>query len=258
MNLKWNAVILALAAVWSTQSAWAALPYEIQVYDDSINKPGVVGYELHLNTTPSGQLPEYPGEVGSMHAWRSTLELSYGLTETLEPGLYLPVVNNPDGVTNFAGPSFRLKWIPHRAPEDGGLFYGVNTELTFFKRRYVEEQNVLSLQPILGYRTPEWLVITNPTLDYPVRAGYREGGPGFTPSFKVSRTVAPGVASGFEYYADFGPLMNIASQSGQSHTLFLVVDVNRAPWVFNLGIGRGFAGESDRWTIKSIFELPFN
>ena len=35
--------------------ARAVLPDEIQVYDDSINKPGEFGLELHLNATPAGR-----------------------------------------------------------------------------------------------------------------------------------------------------------------------------------------------------------
>jgi len=33
--------------------------------------------------------------------------------------------------------------------------------------------------------------------------------------------------------------------------------VDREPWVFNLGIGKGLTDATDRWTIKAIFELPF-
>jgi hypothetical protein len=256
MNLKQCIGIMGAAIALASPRAWCALPDEIQVYDDSINKAGEWGLELHLNSTPSGQLSDYPGEVGSMHGQRSTLEVSYGLTPSWEAGLYLPVVRRADGETQFAGPSFRMKWIPHPAPE-GGFFYGLNSEITAFKAQYAEEQNSLSLQPILGYRTDKWLFITNPIVEYSLRAGYRQGGPEFTPSFKLSRSVAEGFASGFEYYADFGRLFNGQDRSNQSHTLYWVMDVDRAPWVFNFGVGRGFLGDADHWTIKGIFEIPF-
>jgi hypothetical protein len=36
------------------------------------------------------------------------------------------------------------------------------------------------------------------------------------------------------------------------------MDYDRKPWSFNLGIGRGLTTAADRWTIKAIFEVPFN
>ena len=239
--------------------ACATLQDEIQVYDDSINKPGQWGLELHFNSTPSGvSAQEYPGEIQNVHGYRGTPEISYGLTETLEAGLYLPVVHDAQGTTAFAGPRVRLKWIPQQAPETGGYFYGLNVEVSAVKPQFEQYQNTIELRPILGIRTPDWLFVTNPALDYPLRAGYRQGGPEFSPSFKVSRNVAQGLAAGFEYYADLGSVNNTLPFADQGHTLFLAVDVDRKPWVFNLGIGRGLTPASDRWTIKSIFEVPFD
>ncbi len=247
------------AGVLSTDPAWATLQDEIQVYDDSINKKGEWGLELHFNATPAGQpVATYSGEVQNVHGYRGTPEISYGLTDTLEAGLYLPVVHAADGSTEFAGPKVRLKWIPQQAPASGGLFYGFNVEVSAIKAQYELPQNQVELRPILGYRTPEWLFVTNPDLDYPLRAGFRQGGPEFDPSFKVTRVVAKGLAAGLEYYSDLGKLYNVSPLPQQEHTLFLVLDMDRKPWVFNLGIGRGLTQSSDRWTIKSIFEIPFN
>jgi len=252
-------VIAGMVGLLLAGSAWPTLQDEIQVYDDSMNKPGQWGLELHLNATPSGlSAREYPGEVQNVHGFRSTPEISYGLTETLEAGLYLPVVREADGATGFAGPRVRLKWIPQQAPESGGLFYGLNVEVSAVKSQYEQYQNAVELRPILGYRTPDWLFVTNPSLDYPLRAGYRQGGPDFDPSFKVSRKVAEGFSTGFEYYSDLGSVNNFLPFANQTHTLFLAVDVDRKPWVFNLGIGRGLTQSTDRWTIKSIFEIPLH
>ncbi|MHB8353254.1 MAG: hypothetical protein ACYDCF_02310 [Burkholderiales bacterium] len=252
-------VIAGMLGLLLSGSAWATLQDEIQVYDDSINKPGQWGLEMHFNTTPSGiSAREYPGEIQNVHGYRGTPEISYGLTETLEAGLYLPVVRAADGTTEFAGPLVRLKWIPRQAPATGGLFYGLNVEVSAVKPQYEQYQNAVELRPILGYRTPDWLFVTNPSLDYPLRAGYRQGGPDFDPSFKVSRNVTEGFATGFEYYSDLGSINNFLPFANQTHTLFLVVDVDRKPWVFNLGIGRGLTQASDRWTIKSIFEIPLD
>ncbi len=238
--------------------AWATLQDEIQVYDDSINKSGQWGLELHLNATPSGpRINNYePGDAENVHGYRATPEISYGLTDTLEGGLYLPVDNAVGYGTQFAGPRVRLKWIPKQAPQ-GGDFYGLNVEVSDIKPQYENAQNEVELRPILGYRTPEWLFVVNPVLDYQLRTGYRQNGPDFAPSFKVGRTVMEGLAAGFEYYSELGQIFNQSlPYQQQDNVLFAVIDVNMAPWVFNFGVGRGLTSYADGWTVKAIFEIP--
>ncbi len=102
--------MLALPAI-----AIAALPDEIQVYTDDLEKPGERGVELHINTTPKGRTePDYPGEVVPHHGLRVTPEISFGLARDWDGGVYLPFVRSGDGATFFAGPRFRLKWMPLR------------------------------------------------------------------------------------------------------------------------------------------------
>ena len=44
----------------------------------------------------------------------------------------------------------------------------------------------------------------------------------------------------------------------QDRSLFLVMDFERDPWNFNVGIGHGLNNATDDWTVKAIFEIPFN
>ncbi len=253
------ALVALLAGLLPAVPARSVLQDEIQVYDDSINKPEQWGLELHFNFTPSGvSTLGYPGEIQNVHGYRGTPEISYGLTDTLEAGMYLPVVHDAMGTTEFAGPRFRLKWIPRQASESGGMFYGVNVEVSAVKPQYEQYQNSMELRPIIGFRNSDWLLAANPTLDYPLRAGYRQGGPDFDPGVKIARTVAEGYAAGIEYYGDIGSVNGPLPFAQQNHVLFLALDVDHKPWVFNMGIGRGLTASSDRWTVKSIFEIPFH
>jgi hypothetical protein len=236
----------------------AALPDEIQVYDDSINKPGERGLELHLNTTVSGRTaPEYPGEIPPAHALRATPEFSWGLTDTLEAGLYLPALLDRNQRFYLAGTKLRLKWIPKRAPQRGGFFYGANVELSYLGRRFEASRSGVELRPIFGYRDASWLLVTNPVLGYDLSPGYRRGGLDFSPAFKVARTVTQGIALGIETYSELGKLADITARSEQQHTLYATIDVDREPWVFNVGIGRGLNPATDRWTLKAIFDIPY-
>lgn len=253
------AFAIAVAFVLSVPAcARAALPDEIQVYTSDINKPGEFGLELHVNTTPSGRAtPDYRGEIPPAHGWRFTGEFSYGVTPALEAGLYLPFVLGAGDRDRFAGPKVRLKWLPLRVDADGnGSFAGLNFEYAWTNEALEQATQALEVRPILGWRNPDWLVAFNPVLGFD-RAGPTKGNtPSFEPSLKAARTVARGVMAGLEYYAGLGPANDLLPRSQQEHSLYVALDVDRAPWVFNFGVGRGLTSATDRWTVKAIFEIP--
>jgi hypothetical protein len=252
------ASVVAAALALAPAAALAALPDEIQVYTSDINKKGEFGLELHVNTTPSGRsTPDFPGEIPPAHGWRLTPEFSYGITPALEGGLYLPFVFGADNQNKFAGPKLRLKWMPLRVDEAGnGAFAGLNFEYAWIDDRLEQSTRALEVRPIVGWRNPDWLVAFNPILGFDLAGPTKSSTPNFEPSLKVARRVTEGYAAGFEYYAGLGPVNHFAPRSEQEHTLFLAIDVDRAPWVFNFGIGRGLNGATDRWTVKAIFEIP--
>jgi hypothetical protein len=247
---------LALAAGIASAPCRADLQDEIQVYDDTINAPHEFGLELHVNTTPSGRgFGTYAGEVPPLHALRMTPEFSYGLSRTLEAGLYVPTVLRPDGQYDIAGGKLRLKWIPLQPDQGRGAFAGVNFELSRLAFRYSQSRDTLETRFIGGWRSPQWLVAVNPVLGFNLSPGYR-GRPDFDLGAKVARTVASGVMAGLEYYTSLGPLGRTVGWHEQDNRVFLALDVDRKPWVFNVGIGYGLTPAADRWTVKAIFEVP--
>jgi len=245
--------VLALAAA----GAHAELEDEIQVYTDDINKPGQFGLELHLNTTPDGRtLPDYAGEVTPSNGTRLTPEFSYGLSDTFEAGLYLPMNFESNGHGNLAGYKFRLKWIPRKAPEGGGWFAGVNVEWSNLQQRYSQSRRSAEVRTIFGWRNKDWLVSVNPTFGFDLSPGFDHGNPNFDVGVKVGRKVAEGVTLGGEYYADFGGVKHFSPWNAQNHTLYFVADIDKGPLPFNIGIGRGISPAADNWTVKAIFEVP--
>ena len=241
--------LTALAAVLCFSQAYGALPDEIQVYTDDVNAPGERGIELHVNTTPSGRSrPGYAGEVTPYHGLRITPELSWGLVPDVDWGLYLPFVRSGEGTAYFAGPRFRLKWMPLRSKP--GYFAGVNVELSFVERRFEEARRTAEIRPIVGYRNDDWLVSFNPIVGTDL-AGPQKGVLTFAPAFKIARSAGGGYALGAEYYAELGRLSHFAPASEQSHILYFVLDTQTV----NFGVGRGLNGASDRWTVKAIFSF---
>lgn len=263
MQVKFRVIfkklIMALLVLGTlhAQISNADLQDEIQVYDDSINKQGAFGLELHLNTTPTGRnFSNYPHEVPPAHALRINPEFSYGLSHDFEAGFYLPTILNSKTEYDVAGAKLRLKWLPIHSEDNQGWFAGVNLELSRLQQKYSESQTTAETRFMLGRRTEDWLIAFNPILDFNLSGQYRKQSPDLVGALKVSRKVATGLATGFEYYSSLGKLNDILPANQQDNRIYLTFDVDREPWVFNIGIGRGLTSASDKWTVKAVFEIP--
>lgn len=239
--------------------AAAAFPDEIQVYIDDVRAPGERGLELHVNTTPKGvSEPEYPGAVRNDHGLRITPEFSYGIGWNADIGLYVPTLRDGAGNWYLPGLKLRAKWMPiHGDEKTGGWYLGVNGEISNISKKFSESRVSTEVRTIAGYRSETWLVGVNPILSWSLSPGQRENNPELEMAWKVSRSVAQGIALGFEYYSGMGRLRNYLPRDQQDRTLFLTADVNRAPWIFNFGIGRGQTNATDPWTVKAIFSFEF-
>ena len=109
---------ITAAACGAVSPSAIAAADEIQVYTEELDAPGQAGLELHVNYVLKGaKTPSYEGEMLSNHRLQVTPEFSYGLTKTLEAGLYLPAAMSADGKLYGNGMRFRLKYI---APRDEG------------------------------------------------------------------------------------------------------------------------------------------
>jgi hypothetical protein len=256
--MKLRTFALAVLALTAPRLG-ASMIDEIQVYTDDINRIGKFGLELHLNTTFKGRAsPDYPGEVTPQHGIRLTPEFSYGLSHDFEAGLYVPTQLTPAGRYEIAGAKLRLKWLPVQPDEKkGGWFAGANLELSKLAPRFDSARWSTELRTMIGYRDPEWLFAANPVLGWTLAGPDRTARPDFDLQLKASREIAKGIQFGPEYYAGFGPLGRTPRFAGQDHSLYLALDIDRAPWVFNVGLGRGLSSAADRWTMKFIFEVPW-
>lgn len=240
-------------------SAAAALPDEIQVYIDDVRAPGERGVELHVNTTPKGvRESEYPGAVRNHQGLRFTPEFSYGTGGDTDIGLYVPTVRDEFGDLYLPGLKLRAKWIPiHGDEKTGGWYLGVNGEISNVSKKFSASRVTTEVRTIAGYRSETWLIGVNPILTWSLSPGQRESNPELEMAWKLSLSVAQGIALGLEYYAGMGKLRNYLPRDQQDRALYLTADVNRAPWIFNFGIGRGLTDATDPWTIKAIFSFEF-
>jgi len=241
-----------------TMNAYAGLQDEIQVYTDDINKPGELGVEVHINTTPKGiTTPSYPGEIVNHHGLRVTPEISMGLTRTVDVGLYVPTVRSADGHYYAAGAKARIKWLPIQPDDNSGWFSGVNLEVGQVKSQFSESIRSTELRTILGWKNNDWLVAVNPIFGWDISTGYTHGSPDFTLATKVTRKVSESVALGVERYNGKGRLNNILPSEQQEKSTYVVMDYEGEPFDFNFGIGKGTTAATDTWTVKGIVSYPF-
>ena len=255
------AAVAALALLAPAGPAMAVVQDEIQVYTDDINKPGEFGLELHVNTTPRGtNRADYPGELTTHRGLRITPEFSYGISKDVDVGLYLPLSLN-NGNWSIGGYKLRAKWLPVRGDEaNGGFFAGANVEISNIESKFESSRYNGELRFMLGHRSHDWLFAVNPTLGWALSPSQQTPvpqNPRVRVGYKVSRTVLEGIAAGFEYYNEKGRWGSFNPGGEQSKMVFLTLDVEHGPLPFNIGIGRGLNSNSDKLTIKAIFDVPF-
>ncbi len=259
-TIKTNIAALALGTIMTTllaSHAHAAIQDEIQVYTDDINEPGEYGVEIHLNTTPKGiKTPGYAGEVTNHHGIRLTPEFSYGLTETTDMGMYVPMVYSADGNFYAAGLKFRFKWLPLQPEENNGFFAGVNLELGQVQKKFSESPRGGEVRNIFGWRNERWLLAVNPIFEFDASPGYSRI-PSLEIATKINRRMGERWSLGWEHYNDRGQYNKSVPVSEQGKVEYLVIDYEGQGYDLNVGVGRGTSPVSDKWTLKAVFGYSF-
>jgi hypothetical protein len=246
--------LAALLCLFQTEARAAG--DEIQVYLDDLTKPGGIGADLHNNFTIKGnRAPEYQGALPTHHTYRFTPELYYGLTPTMELGLYLLSTIAPGEGAHYEGEKLRFKYIaPH--DEKQGSFWGANLEIGYTHKRVSEVPWNAQLKGIYGFRTGPWTFGFNANLDWSLH-GSPNSPVALELDTKVSYDVHEKLAVGLESYNEIGPLRRLGNLSSQSQTLYGVVDTQIGKIDLNAGIGRGLTSASDRWILKFIVGLQY-
>jgi hypothetical protein len=239
----------------SLQVATASAYDEIQVYDMGINEPGQFALEMHSNYVIKGRKePAYEGELPPDRQLAFTGEFSYGWSDHVELGLYVPMSINPETKSTYMDyAKLRVKWLD---ADNTNFFYGLNTEIGLVPKRHSEQLVGMELRPIIGHYSGDWLIAFNPTLELDLSG--HDHVPIFSPGLKVTHQVAENVHVGIEHYADFGPVNHFSSGSEQSHTTYIVSDISLDSYRLHIGIGHGWTEPSDEWMLKFILGgIPF-
>ncbi|HTK33780.1 MAG TPA: hypothetical protein VL358_00665 [Caulobacteraceae bacterium] len=249
------AVSLALACL---PAAARAAPEEIQVYMDEMNARGKFGLDVHTNYVASGDFtPSYPGEQSNVHRFRVTPEFSYGLTPDLELGAYLPLTTLDNrGRFTVSGEKVRIKYIFPKA-EGQTWFAGANFELGRVQHRLDVNPWNAELKMIFGFRSGPWTVAFNGNTDFTV-SGPQPGPVSFDVDTKISYAFGKAVSLGLESYNGIGDSRHLGDFGNNDQTLFATADTSIGKWDLNLGVGRGYGANPDRWILKAIIGVPID
>ena len=231
---------------------------EIQVYMDEIGKPGEFGLDVHTNYVASGDLvTNYPGNQPSLHRLRITPEFAYGLTNSLELGVYLPLATRDrDGQLDLGGIKFRLKYLAPKGLE-ARWFYGANLELGRVNHRLDANPVNGELKGILGTRRGPW------TLAFNANVGFKISGPEPSPAAvelttKLMRSIGNGASLGIESFNGMGELRSPGHLNDSGQAGYIVLDKSIGRWELNLGAGAGYGSNPDRLILKAIIGVPID
>ena len=255
-GVKVWAVAAALAVMGAAGAARAA-DEEIQVYLDDMSKQGHYGLDMHVNYVSDNTAPlDYVGQQPSVYRTRITPEFAYGATDNLELGLYLPLTTIQANRFSALGEKVRIKYIGTK-PDAEGVFWGANFEIGRVDKPLDINPWNAELKGILGWRKGRWTVGLNTNIDWAV-AGPDRGPATVQFATRVTYKVDEKLTFGVESYDGAGDFNHFGKFAGAGHAIYGITDASIGKWDVEFGVGRGYSGENDAWTLKMIVGVPIN
>jgi hypothetical protein len=247
-------LVVVAGILVATSDAWAVDPFEIQVYDGTVNPPGTPGIELHVNSVISGRREAVPPELPPNHQTHFTVEPSIGIRDWWEVGGYLQTTLRADGTFDYAGDKLRTKLVwPARG--DSPFRWGVNLEVSRLPEQYDRNRWGGEIRPIATWTSRGGNIFAsfNPIVDLSLAGPGSDEMPSFQPAATTCYVIDGVMSAGLEYYADLGPIGRWLPASAQEHYVFEVINVLDWKHVeLNFGAGEGLTQASNRFVGKMI------
>jgi len=235
-------------------------PWEFEVYPYRTTPRGMVEAETdnafvadgHDN---GGEGTAY-GTLPSQRMWYNAYELTYGLTDRIEVAAYANMARADGGAYQWAGSNLRLRgrlFDEEILPVNVGWY----AELEWHKTpQFDDARSELELRPIIEKDFGRLAVMLNPKFEK-VLAGVGSGG-GFefgycaAVQYALDRRISPGA----EFYGGSGMIDHFDPIHDQQHYVFGTIWGELGGGIeYNLGVGCGLTGGSDRLIFKFNLEL---
>ena len=223
-----------------------AAPYELRVYSDDIPRQGeselewIVGVARPRNGTdgPNGLVTQ------------ALVEYGFGLGKGWSIGLELPLSHTGEH-TKASGIKAEAQYVAEHNSQ-AGLYWGFRSDIGYTATPYESQGgNNMDINPIIGYRWPNWHLVVNPSVEIPLSGPQKQTQ--FQPSFKVARSMSGNRQLGLEYFSSWGAASSLSSPQQRDETLYLVWDEKFTSSRWNFGVGqplRPVLGSVDKWVLK--------
>lgn len=250
------AILLALVPV-----AASAAPDEIVVFTDEFEKPGEVGYELHVNYARRARsTPDYPGEQPPHHVVRVMPEIVWGLSGKWNLGLHFPMSVDSGGKLTADGVKVRMHYLDINEYAAGRtFFYGANYEIAYYDERITESKYNGEIRGIIGTRQGDWRFSVNPILTQSLSKNPGGRYVDFEIFGQAMRELAGDVAVGIEHYSSPGRVRDLTWGTQSEQITYLVTEFKtRNHFDLHLGVGHGWTtGTDDKLVFKALVGIPF-
>lgn len=216
------------------------------VYGDDIARRGELAADLAARWSQRSR----SAELGGRTVWQGVGELAYGLSDSWNVGIKLPVARI-DGAWRAHDAYLETKYIaPHGAD---GVYWGAEVEAGSVKPAGERRRFSLEAFAILGYRLRRLHLIANPGLEYSAEG--EDKGWSFAPKAKIGYRLNGLHAVGLEYHVDAGKLNDLARRGRRRETAYLTWDAKLGGKQFSLALGHGTTHRADRWALRVAVEL---
>lgn len=237
--------IILMALLMGASAPLHAADEEIEVYTDLQRPKGELGLDLHMSYVPRGEPGgEFPGGEASLHRFRLTPEISYGLGSGFEAAAYVPLLTvASDGVVRAEGYGGRIKWIAPHDP-DHGLFWGAYAEVIRTTGTVEPNQWHGETKLIVGAHLGRWTLAANPTLGFKL-GGVAPESPSVAINSKVAYRLSPRWTVGVESYNGLGDTPELVNFRTSEQSTYATLDTRLGHWHLHGGVGLGYGGNGD-------------
>jgi len=201
-------VLLTTTLFVLSSPAQAQDNYEIQVYSSEATPKNVTMVEIHSNFTVDGGRQVINGVLGTHHQFHETLEITRGITDWFETGLYVFTSAQSGEGWQWVGSHVRPRV---RVPEGWKWPVGVSAsfEFGYQRHRFSQDTWTLEIRPIVDKQLGRWYLAFNPAVDRSWHGPGVSSGLTFNPGVKVGYQFSKQVSGGFEYYGETGNLTSL-------------------------------------------------
>lgn len=245
-------VLIALAS----NTAYALNYFELETYPYKTASRGEIEVENFTTYTSRGSkdLEEPDNNKGLA---RSTLELTYGITDKTEVAYYRDYERARGEHFEHAASRYRIRT---RFYEKGEL--PVDLELYAELESPRGEENDLEgeLRGIVEMDFGRWTFDVNPIFERVLRGAGPERDEGWTFGYSMALIyrVSESWQPRLDFFGDLGPLKNFESRDAQKHLLSPAVDFRLGHRLFaTLGLGFGLTDATERRLVRARLEWEF-